>query len=113
MMVFEFMIFIGSNTVETSAEYFTARRLVKRAVKQAKRNEEINVARLCKTNPKGFYSYINERRRTRDNEITSQNNHWPNCHLTGQHSQHILQFSVHPGTTEHHSTAPQICRQCT
>ena len=49
-----------NNTDETSAEYFTARRLVKRAVKQAKRNKEINVARLCKTNPKGFYSYINE-----------------------------------------------------
>ena len=52
---------------ETSAEYFTARRLVKRAVKQDKRNREINVARLCKTNPKGFYSYINERRIVRDN----------------------------------------------
>ena len=26
---------------------------LKRAVKQAKRNKEINVARLCKTNPKG------------------------------------------------------------
>ena len=46
----------------TLTKYFTARRLVKRAVKQAKRNKEINVARLCKTNPKGFYSYINERR---------------------------------------------------
>ena len=45
-----------NNTDETSAEYFTARRLVKRAVKQAKRNKEINVTRLCKTNPKGFYS---------------------------------------------------------
>ena len=44
------------NTDKTSAEYFTARRVVKRAVKQAKRNKEINVARLCKTFPKGFYS---------------------------------------------------------
>ena len=52
---------------ETSAEYFTARRLVKRAVKQAKRNKEINVARLCKTNPKVIYSYINERRIIREN----------------------------------------------
>ena len=50
-----------NNTDEISAGYFTARRLVKRAVKQAKHNKEINVARLCKTNPKGFYSYINER----------------------------------------------------
>ena len=31
-----------------SAEYFAARQLVKRAVKQDKRNMEINVARLCK-----------------------------------------------------------------
>ena len=36
-------------------------------MKQAKRNKEINVARLCKTNPIGFYSYINERRKVRDN----------------------------------------------
>ena len=35
-----------NNTDETCAEYITARRLVKRAVKQAKCNKEINVARL-------------------------------------------------------------------
>ena len=40
---------------------------LKRAVKQAKCKKEINVARLCKTNPKGFYSYINERRIIIDN----------------------------------------------
>ena len=56
-----------NNTDETSAEYYTYRRLVKRAVKQAKRNKEMNVARLCKTSPKGFYSYINERRIVKDN----------------------------------------------
>ena len=36
-------------------------------MKQAKRNKEINVAILCKTNPKGFYSYINERTIIGDN----------------------------------------------
>ena len=41
-------------------------------MKQAKRNKEINVARLCKTNPKGFYSYINERRIVRDNDLVYQ-----------------------------------------
>ena len=46
---------------------FTARQLVKRAVKKAKSNKEINAARLCKSNHKGFYSYINERRIIRDN----------------------------------------------
>ena len=56
-----------NNTDETSAEDFTARRLVKIAVKQTKRDKEINVARLCKTNPKGFYSFINERRIVKDN----------------------------------------------
>ena len=55
-----------NNTDKTSAEYFTARRQVKWAVKQAKRNKKINFARLCKTNPKGYYSYINERRIVRD-----------------------------------------------
>ena len=38
-----------------------------RANDETKCNKEINVARLCKTNPKGFYSYINERRIVRDN----------------------------------------------
>ena len=75
-----------SNTDETSAECFTARRLVIRAVKQAKRNKEINVARLCKTNPTGFYSYINEIIIIRDNEgplktpteqIVTTDNHRP------------------------------------
>ena len=36
-------------------------------MKQANRNKEINVARLFKTNPKGFYSFINERKIVRDN----------------------------------------------
>ena len=56
-----------NTTDETNAEYFTARRLVKRAVKQAKPNKEINVARLYKTKTKLFYSYINERRIIRNN----------------------------------------------
>ena len=55
-----------TNTDETSAEYFTARRQVKRAVKQAKRNDEINVARSCKTKPNGFYTFFNKRRIIRD-----------------------------------------------
>ena len=36
-------------------------------MKQAKRNKEINVARLCKINSKGFTSFINERRIIRGN----------------------------------------------
>ena len=27
-----------------------------------KRNKELSIARICKHNPKGFYSFINERR---------------------------------------------------
>ena len=98
------------NTDENSADYFTARRLVKRVVKQTKRNKEINVARLCKTNPKGVYSYINERRIVRDNEgplkiptgqiVTTGND------MANQHFQHVLQFNVHPRTTEKHSIDP-------
>ena len=56
-----------SNMDVSSAEYFTDRWLVKRIVKQAKRNKEIYLARLCKSNPNGFLSYINERIRIRDN----------------------------------------------
>ena len=79
-------------------------------MKQTKRNKEINVARLCKTNPKGFYSYINERRIVRDNvgplktptgQIVTTGNDMAN-----QHFQHVLQFYVHPRTTERHSIDP-------
>ena len=55
------------NNEETVAEYIEAKRQVKRIVKQEKRNEELNIARICKHNPKSFYSYINERRIVRDN----------------------------------------------
>ena len=103
-----------NNTDETSAEYFTARRSVKRAVKQAKRNKEINVARLCKTNPKGFYSYINEKRIARDNVrplktpnglIVTTDNDMANTLNT--------YFSSVFTHKQHHSTASQICRQHT
>ena len=104
-----------NNTDETSVEYFTAGRLVKRAVKQAKRNKEINVARLCKTNRKGFYSYINERRIIRDNvgplkaptgQIVSTDNDMANTLNTYfssvfSHEQlnNILQFPRYVGNT--------------
>ena len=39
---------------------------MKRTVKQAKRSKETNIATICKSNPKCFYSYINERRIVRD-----------------------------------------------
>ena len=43
------------------------RRQFKRILKQEKRNKELRCARICKQNPKSFYSYINERRIVRDN----------------------------------------------
>ena len=41
-------------------------RHVKRTVKQAKRCKEINIATICKSYPKCFHSYVNERRIVRD-----------------------------------------------
>ena len=55
------------NNEETIPEIIAARREVKRIVKQEKRNKELNIARICKHNPKSFYSYINKRRIVRDN----------------------------------------------
>ena len=55
------------NNEETVAEHIAAWRQVKRIVKQEKRNKELSIARICKHNPKSFYSYINERRIVRDN----------------------------------------------
>ena len=55
------------NNEETFAEFIAARREVKQIVKQEKRNKELSIARICKHNPKSFYSYINERRIVRDN----------------------------------------------
>ena len=39
---------------------------VKRTVKPAKRIKETNIATICKSNAKYFYSYINERRIVRE-----------------------------------------------
>ena len=54
------------NNEETIAEFIAARREVKIIVKQEKRNKELSIARICKHNPRSFYSYINERRIVRD-----------------------------------------------
>ena len=55
------------NNEETVAEYIAARRQVKRIAKQEKCHKELSIAKICKHNPKSFYSYINERRIVRDN----------------------------------------------
>ena len=56
-----------SSTEVTTAEYIEARRQVERIEKQEKRNNDLSIARICKHNPKRFYSYINQRRIVRDN----------------------------------------------
>ena len=73
------------NNEETVAEYIEAKSQVKRIVKQEKRNKELSIARICKHNPKSFYSYINERRIVRDNShsklwmelLSQQTMTWP------------------------------------
>ena len=56
------------NNEETITEFIAARREVKRIVKQKKCNKELSIVRICKHNPKSFYSYINERNIVRDNK---------------------------------------------
>ena len=55
------------NNEETIAEFFAARREVKRIVNQEKCNKQLSIARICKDNPRSFYSYINEIRLIKDN----------------------------------------------
>ena len=55
------------NNEETNAEFIAALREVKRLAKQEKSNEELNIERIFKQNPKSFYSYINKRRIVRHN----------------------------------------------
>ena len=43
-------------------EYNQLRRRVKTRIRSAKRNEELRIARLCKKNPKEFFSYVNSRK---------------------------------------------------
>jgi len=43
-------------------EYNQLRRSVKTMIRSAKRNEELRIARLCKENPKEFFSYVNSRK---------------------------------------------------
>ena len=54
------------NSEETIAEYMEVKRQGKRIVKQKKRNKDLSIVRICKHNPKRFYSYINETRIVRD-----------------------------------------------
>ena len=48
-----------TNNEVTVAEYIEAKRQVKRIVKQEKRNKELNIARICKHNPKSLWKYPN------------------------------------------------------
>ena len=70
--------------------------------------------KLCKINPKGFYSYVNERRIIRDNvgplktptgKIVTTDIEMVNTLNT--------YFKFYPRTTKQHSTAAHICRQHT
>ena len=54
--------------------YVQKRRLVKREVRKAKREYEVNLASNCKTNPKKFYSYVNKRKTVRENLDAIKNN---------------------------------------
>ena len=46
-------------------EYYRISRGVRSRIRAAKRDEEIRVARLCKENPKEFFSYVNSRKPVR------------------------------------------------
>ena len=48
------------NEGSTMKKLSAAKRQVKRIVEQEKRNKELSIARICKHNPKSFYSYIDE-----------------------------------------------------
>ena len=47
---------------QVTMQYNNARREVKKQIRQAKREHEINIANESKTNPKKFYRYINNRK---------------------------------------------------
>ena len=58
---------------ESQQAHTLAARRVNKVVRRAKRNKEINVARMAKHNPKAFYAYVNERRVVRDSIGPLQN----------------------------------------
>ena len=62
-----------SPSEQSEADHKQSCREVKKVVRRAKRNKELNVARLAKHNPKAFYSYVNERRVVRDSVGPLQN----------------------------------------
>lgn len=55
-----------SNNPDYRREHVEACRQVKRAIRNAKRQKETSVAAFSKTNPKAFFSYINEHRIIKD-----------------------------------------------
>ena len=56
----------SSNNPNNRREHVEACRLVKRTIRAAKRQKEASIARFSKTNPKAFFSYINEHRIIKD-----------------------------------------------
>ncbi len=84
-------------------QYVTARREVKKLIRSAKKQHEINIARECKNNPKLFYGYINNRKEhksgigpllKKDDSLTTNNeevadtlnNYFSSVFTTSQHS---------------------------
>lgn len=55
----------ADSSSENNARYCEARRRVKSLIKQAKRRHEINIAANCKSDPKSFYRYVNNKKEIR------------------------------------------------
>lgn len=57
---------LKQNTCEQLIEQYTnSRRKVKKLIRSAKRQYEIDIAKACTTNPKHFYNYINKNKQMR------------------------------------------------
>lgn len=54
-----------NNSEDITNQYANSRRIVKRLIRTAKREYEINIARDSTTNPKTFYKYINSNKQIR------------------------------------------------
>jgi len=55
-------VYQRAKATDNFREYNQLRRNVKTMIRSAKRKEELRIARLCKSNPKEFFSYVNSRK---------------------------------------------------
>ena len=81
-------------TPENIRPYNNSRRQVKRLIRTARRNFEINIARDQKNNWKLFYKYMNSRKQQKNGIEYPQNHRWKYYHRQSRHGYMAILLNI-------------------